>query len=390
MTRAVTAVLKGDTAGNAVFLRSYESPAEPSIEPDCTIWQAGRATSATGIAFKPIQIGKSIFLDEGSGHYNPAPQVLEEAVKREWPGRNVAVFLSIGTGMREKTATNTQWWEGLAGGMSEFVEAKKRLIAKIEGCETTHKRMLKEGLGEQYLSAVNYFRLNVDEGVGDYAMNEWSRLTEISTNTNIYLARQAAKETMNRAVQAMSNAEKQRRPQAYSTRPPTPICEQDPPSFVPPPDSHAVELPGVEIESLYPRPLSIPGPQYPAIHPYTYQQQYSSQEKFTITPAQVSRYADQSSPRHSDELPYRSSNECRRSERPESSDGSRLPSPRKSIEGYAPPLPPKTPIPFADTQASRPPEIPRRRDHYLNLPYPDNDGPPPVVNLARKPEYIRR
>jgi hypothetical protein len=43
-----------------------------------------------------------------------------------------------------------------------------------------------------------------------------------------------------------------------------------------------------------------------------------------------------------------------------------------------PPLPPKTPIlePSAVAGRGRPP-----------LPYPLDDGPPPAVNMARKPDY---
>jgi glycine hydroxymethyltransferase len=55
---AVTALYKGTPRkGTAVLLRSYDSRREPPPEFDCTVWQAGRATSATGLAFKPIQIG---------------------------------------------------------------------------------------------------------------------------------------------------------------------------------------------------------------------------------------------------------------------------------------------------------------------------------------------
>lgn len=48
-----------------------------------------------------------------------------------------------------------------------------------------------------------------------------------------------------------------------------------------------------------------------------------------------------------------------------------------------PPLPPKTPIPdgFVGGGRQRPP---------VPLPYPLEDGPPPAVNMARKPEYKGR
>ncbi|RMZ73691.1 patatin-like serine hydrolase [Pyrenophora seminiperda CCB06] len=189
---AVTAVYKGTrkSGGGQILLRSYDSRKEPAIEPNATIWQAGRATSATALAFKPIQIGQSVFLDEGSGKYNPAPMALDEAVCNEWPGREVGVFVSIGTGKRPE-GTNAQqhlWWESfIAGGMGDFAEARRKLIHKIEDCEKTHKEM-KDHLGKRHVNPENYYRLNVNVGVGEFGMNEWNALAEISTNTRMYLA----------------------------------------------------------------------------------------------------------------------------------------------------------------------------------------------------------
>lgn len=139
------------------------------------IWQAGRATCATGLAFKPIQIGNSVYIDEGAGKYNPAPQILEEAAVNEWPGREIGVFVSIGTGKRPGGTNNRQaeWWEGFVGGsMGSFAEARRRLIAKIEGCEDTHQEMLNSVLKKHGVPREHYVRLNVEVGVGEYGMNE--------------------------------------------------------------------------------------------------------------------------------------------------------------------------------------------------------------------------
>ncbi|KAL2044093.1 hypothetical protein ABVK25_012469 [Lepraria finkii] len=69
---AVTAVLKGPTErkGTTVLLRSYPSRTQPAVESDVTIWQAGRATCATKLAFKEIRVGQSTFQDEGYGLTN--------------------------------------------------------------------------------------------------------------------------------------------------------------------------------------------------------------------------------------------------------------------------------------------------------------------------------
>ena len=143
---AVTAVYKGTKKSGTgqILLRSYDSRKETAVEPNATIWQAGRATCATALAFKPIQVGQSVFLDEGTGKYNPAPMVLDEAVCNEWPGRDVGVFISIGTGKRPEGTINQQhlWWEGfVSSGIGDFAEARRRLIQKIEDCEKTHREM---------------------------------------------------------------------------------------------------------------------------------------------------------------------------------------------------------------------------------------------------------
>lgn len=185
----MTAVYKGSPKNApAALLRSYDSRREPAPESQCTIWQAGRATSATGLAFKPIQVGQSVFIDEGNGKFNPAPQLLDEAAVSEYPGREVGVFISIGTGKRPvgTDSQKQQWWESFtAGSVGDFAEAKRRLLAKIEGCEDTHQYMLREHLTKRQVLSDNYYRLNVEVGVGEFGMNEWHRLSDISTNTRM-------------------------------------------------------------------------------------------------------------------------------------------------------------------------------------------------------------
>lgn len=186
---AVTAIYYGTKSKNdVVLLRSYDSRRETAPEYDCTIWEAGRATCSIGLAFKPIRIGQTVFHDGGDGRFNPAPEALQEAVTNEWPGREIGVFVSLGTGRRPKGSdTNKhEWYEGFLGG---FAEAKRRLISKIEGCEKTHELMKKELLIANGVNIDNYYRLNVEVGVGEFGMNEWSRLSEISTSTRAYLKR---------------------------------------------------------------------------------------------------------------------------------------------------------------------------------------------------------
>lgn len=373
-----------------MLLRSYPSRTQSAIESDCAIWQAGRATCATKLAFKEIRIGTSTFLDEGYGlvnsdktpTYNPAPQILDEAIINEWPGSTIGLFLSIGTGKRPGGTQNMQseWWEGFAGGLGSFAEAKRKLIAKIEGCEKTHKEMLSIHLPKRGINPSHYMRLNVEVGVGEFGMNEWNRLADISNSTQSYLNTPAIKVMLNDGAREMAKVEAVRRELAAKVQRANDSYEHNynqhkkqEASYIPPSEPQAIELPGLDEPQLVPRPLSKPGPIYPGSNQNPYQQASTPGDKFAVVSSdEYPQPAEDLQPRSSDERSYRGSSEYQRSN--------------------APPLPPKTPIPFQDTRPGQKHDYHPRRNGNVPppLPYPDTDGPPPMVNMARKPEYIPR
>ncbi|KAI4932185.1 uncharacterized protein J4E92_004084 [Alternaria infectoria] len=404
---AITAVYKGTKkSGNGqVLLRSYDSRKEPPIEPNATIWQAGRATCATALAFKPIQIGQSVFLDEGSGKYNPAPMALDEAVCNEWPGREVGVFISIGTGKRPE-GTNAQqhlWWEGfVSGGMGDFAEARRKLIQKIEDCERTHKEM-KDHLAKRQVNPENYYRLNVNVGVGEFGMNEWNALAEISTNTRMYLADKGVQGmTLDSAAKIarihFAKVRWERAAKGESPFSPGAQAPNKPLPTVPDPAPMAVELPAEELAPEYYTNI------HPAFRPPPEPRRPSDNDKFLVvssdeypqSAASTDGFSD-FHPRHSGELvsPGRRSDEQFSAGRPVSWMSS-APSWDDRMSN-APPRPPKTPLqdglhppPLSGTRTSPP-----SGSHFARpppgapLPYPDTDGPPPIVNKATKPDYTR-
>ena len=387
--RAVTAVLKGHSERGAttVLLRSYPSRTQPAIESECAIWQAGRATCATKLAFKEIRIGTSTFLDEGYGlvnsdktpTYNPAPQILDEALINEWPGSTIGLFLSIGTGKRPGGTQNNQaeWWEGFAGGLGSFAEAKRKLIAKIEGCEKTHKEMTSIHLPKRGIDPQHYLRLNVEVGVGEFGMNEWNRLADISNSTQSYLNTPSVRVMLNEGAREMAKVETMRRHAASRIQRANETFDKHAPAYIPPSEPSAIELPSGEEPPLMPRPLSKPGPMYPGGRPHSYQRVSSIDDKFTVMSSdEYPQPAAEVRQSYSEEQPYRGSSEY---QRPDS-------------EKEAPPLPPKTPIPYRDAHAARRHiSNPRGNGNVpAPLPYPDTDGPPPVVNMARKPEQVPR
>ncbi|KAI1639050.1 patatin-like phospholipase [Biscogniauxia mediterranea] len=437
---AVTAMYRGTTrGGQPALLRSYDSRKEPPPEYDCTIWEAGRATCAIGLAFKPIKIGQSVFHDDDAGTFNPSPYALDEATVNEWPGRDVGVFISVGTGKRPKNSgmNHHVWYEGFMG---EFAEARKRLIAKIEGCETIHERMKKELLMKRGVNIENYYRFNVEIGVGEFAMNEWHRLGEISTGTKRYLSREVEQKMVQDSSTKLAKIHRAKLRYERLSRVPEIIS---PPTMGSIDAPLAVELPG-DMPTSFPTQgspssrqsydsgadhLSLPGsgsiaantpsprssgervylpingspPQGPARLPQNRPPSPASlaamarppspppvddePDRLVVsapTPAQYrfAAGADKIAITSMDEYPRRSNNNIMSP-----------PPSATSVHSHRiepPPLPPKTPLPESQIagagarQQQRPvPSIPP--------PYPmDDDGPPPVPNLARKPNFRGR
>jgi len=402
----VTAIYKGTRKGGApAILRSYDSRKETSPEPNCTIWQAGRATCATGLAFKPIQIGQSVFIDEGPGQYNPSPVVLEEACVNEWPGREVGVFISIGTGKRPGSTDAQQhlWYEEF---MSDFAEARRRLIAKIEGCEDTHQYMKQEGLSKRGVNIENYYRLNVEIGVGEFGMNEWHRLADISTSTRRYLGKPEIKAMNDEAAYKLGKIHRmiKRFERGDNHGDTTRLRDYNGLPNVPEAHPLAVELPAeVPLQpprSPPPRPsyesghhdtLEVPGqPQSPqqynprissdSASPLSSKRSSGDHDRFTIHSPSPAQYrtaggADLISITTQDEMPQ----PIHAPPPPPPSQPTQAPPRIPHTRVEPPPLPPKTPIPGDVGSRPRPP-----------LPYPDDDGPPPAVNMARKPDYKGR
>lgn len=275
-----------------------------------------------------------------------------------------------------------EWWEGFAGGLGSFAEAKRKLIAKIEGCEKTHEEMRSIHLPKRGVDPQHYLRLNVEVGVGEFGMNEWNRLADISNSTQSYLNKPSVRIMLNDGAREMAKVEAMRRHAASRIQRANESFDKHapaytPPAYIPPSEPSAIELPSSEDPPIMPRPLSKPGPMYPGGRPHSYQQATSPVDKFAITASdEFPQPVDEASQRFPEETPYRSGHDY---QRPES--------------GYeAPPLPPKTPIPYRDAHFARRNTSNARGSGNVPppLPYPDTDGPPPVVNMARKPEHVPR
>ncbi|RKU46664.1 hypothetical protein DL546_008251 [Coniochaeta pulveracea] len=399
---AVTAMYKGSKKGaDPVLLRSYDSRREPAPEYDCKIWEAGRATCAIGLAFKPIQIGQSVFHDDGAGNFNPSPNALDEAVVNEWPGREIGVFFSVGTGKRPAGSdqNSSMWYDGFLG---EYGEARKNLVAKIEGCEKTHNYMLKEHLSKRGVNIDNYYRLNVEVGVGEFGMNEWNRLADISTNTRQYLRREAEQKMVQNASAKLAKIHFAK--QRWEHRDAAKVPEIVRTTTKTPPMPLAFEL-----------PAEVPATYAVSHNSASSRQSYDSghenlaiQSNHTPSPRSSGENIFHRSPnRHSLPTPIEDTGDHLVVSAPtpaqyRNASGADLiaivsadeqpkrvapPIPRQQPHRIEPPpLPPKTPLP--DNQGGRRSSRPASS---ASTPYPlDDDEPPPVVNMARKPDYRGR
>ncbi|RDA84738.1 hypothetical protein CP532_5235 [Ophiocordyceps camponoti-leonardi (nom. inval.)] len=358
---AVTAIYKESPPDSPpVMLRSYDSRREPPPEFDCKIWQAGRATCAIGLAFKPVRIGQSWFHDDGVGTFNPAPEALDEAVVNEWPGREIGVFVSVGTGKRPRSSDANQhsWYDGLLG---DFAEARKRLIMKIEGCEDIHEYMQQEHLAKRGVNRENYYRLNVEMGVGEFGMNEWHRLGDISTGTRRYMARDKEQRMIHGISTKLAKIVRAKARWDRAAR-----------GMPEPVKSNEIDLP-MAVELMGDVPTMFPAPPH---SPESRSSFDSGSDRLLVsapTPAQyrLATTSDKIAVMGPDEHPR--------------------PPPQQSAPPPAitpPPLPPKTPLPGSQRrQPQQRPLPPPRPPRVPTPPYPLDDEPPPPVNMARKPGY---
>lgn len=416
----------------AAMLRSYDSKREPAPEFDCKIWQAGRATSAIGLAFKPIQIGQSTFHDDGVGTFNPAPEALDEATVNEWPGREIGVFVSVGTGKRPRGSDSNQqaWYEGFMG---EFAEARRRLISKIEGCERIHETMMRQNLAKRGVNPDNYYRLNVEIGVGEFGMNEWNRLGDISTSTRRYMSRDEEQHMLQSMSSKLARIHKLRLRRDREAQGIPELIQTNSAGQFEIPSPGAVELPAEVPYDYVPSPLS-PGSRASNESGRPDSFTMGNETISNLSPSPHSSYYDQRSssgqhPLHPPPLhppPLRSSpppksakrlsviHHRRPSQNGHDGNDDRLtsfaPTPaqyRNASAGSgfsanvtqplpyaeAPPLPPKTPLQH-DSHAPAHQMAPLRGPPRSAVipqgefaPYPLDDDEPPPVNMSRKPDY---
>ncbi|QRV88367.1 patatin-like phospholipase protein [Ceratobasidium sp. AG-Ba] len=173
--------VRADAASDAWHFRTYHVVENAS--PECTIWQAARATSAAPSFFKPAIIEQdklsARYLDGGAGFNNPTVQLLNEAAQR-FPGRPVCCILSLGTGHRDVIRLRP------AGGIPKLQLLKIVGVLKdiATDCEETHNL-----LARRFQDSDVYHRFNVEQGLQEVGLEEWKRLSRVQAHTAAYTRR---------------------------------------------------------------------------------------------------------------------------------------------------------------------------------------------------------
>ncbi|KAJ7888025.1 hypothetical protein B0H13DRAFT_1888574 [Mycena leptocephala] len=164
-----------------------ENPCKTSVQRilspiDCTIWQAGRATSAAPTFFKQIRIGppgiEEAFVDGGMGQNNPIAALLLEA-QVMFPGHQIACIISLGTGQPHTIKIPKPSLLQRVFPL-DVIEAIKGIATD---CEKQHQ------LSAHHFDPVPhvYFRFNVERGMQDIQLNQWERLGDVAANARQYL-----------------------------------------------------------------------------------------------------------------------------------------------------------------------------------------------------------
>lgn len=178
-TNSICRFVCATPALNVAFRRRFRNYSVSRHESyNCTIWEAGRATSAAPTFFKRIKIDGEHFVDAGLGCNNPIKEVISEAQLVFGKERKVDCIVSIGTGKA-----------GVVGfdkptGFQTILPTDLLSVLKKMVTESTSTA---EEMEQRYENAPSlYFRLDVDQGLQDVGLDEWKRLEAVKTHTIAY------------------------------------------------------------------------------------------------------------------------------------------------------------------------------------------------------------
>lgn len=169
----VVAVYKHAVGLPKVFLTNDPNDKETKI------WQALRATSAAPTFFEEMSFGvpRITYIDGGLGYNSPCVEIDAQA-KSIWEGRAIGCVVSIGTGLQ--TIPNIQKTGWLALDDLSIAGAIVQMATSTTRVDNEMQRMYRD-------TETEYYRWDVDIGLGDISLEQWMREDEMASATQRYM-----------------------------------------------------------------------------------------------------------------------------------------------------------------------------------------------------------
>ncbi|KAG8763658.1 hypothetical protein FRC12_008465 [Ceratobasidium sp. 428] len=202
LTAIVTA--RQTNAAAPHLMRSYLRKDQPTAD-KVKIWEAARATSAAPAFFSPVAIGDLgvVYVDGAvSGNCNPSVLAREEA-EHMWPGRDICLLLSLGTGSPTEISLEGQASSKLIG----FIGLSSNTIQVHEAVARSYNQTHEPGYSP-------YIRLSVENAIDKVRLDDFEKMPQIASSTSTYLAKETTGQLLTRAVELATGA--------------TPIIRKDP------------------------------------------------------------------------------------------------------------------------------------------------------------------
>lgn len=172
----VVAVYKHAVGLPKVFLTNDPNDKETRI------WQALRATSAAPTFFEEVTFGvpRITYIDGGLGYNSPCVEIDAQA-KSIWKGRAIGCVVSIGTGLQTIPDIQKNSWLpfGLHDDLSIAV-AVVQMATSTGRVDNEIQRMYRD-------TETEYYRWDVDTGLGGISLEQWMKEDEMASATQRYM-----------------------------------------------------------------------------------------------------------------------------------------------------------------------------------------------------------
>lgn len=220
--------------GPPTIIRSYKCKGAGPMR--CAIWEAGRATSASPLFFKPIHIAKPApgrtFVDGGLANNNPSELALREG-QRRWPETKRFCLTSIGTGRQKsirlietgsmssnsevRSLSRNNTWSGprtvdkVELGLNKLHRIMDACAKLSQSSETVHQRVLTLSLSRGLSRGFDYHRFSVDRDMDEVELQEWHKKVEIAEHTVNYMSEGEGEQKRDKCVEDLLKAEEKKK-----------------------------------------------------------------------------------------------------------------------------------------------------------------------------------